>query len=67
MATHYTWVIRTFWIGLLYSVVSLVLALLLVGFLLMLATAVWFVVRCVIGLMVASRDEPIRNPESWLI
>lgn len=67
VATHYTWAIRTFWIGLLYSVVSLVLALLLVGFLLMLATAVWFVVRCVIGLMAASRDEPIRNPESWLI
>jgi hypothetical protein len=24
-------------------------------------------VRCVIGLMAASRDEPIRNPDSWLI
>ena len=67
VATHYTWVIRTFWIGLLYSVISLVLAILLVGFLLMIATAVWFVVRCVIGLMAASRDEPIRNPDSWLI
>jgi uncharacterized membrane protein len=67
VATHYTYAIRTFWIGLLYSLVSLVLAILLVGFLLMIATAVWFVVRCVIGLMAASRDEPIRNPDGWLI
>jgi uncharacterized membrane protein len=65
--THYTWTIRTFWIGLLYSLISLVLAMVLVGFLLMVATAVWFVVRCVLGLMAASRDEPIRNPDSWLI
>lgn len=65
--THYTWIIRTFWIGLVYSLISLVLSLLLVGFLLMLATAVWFVVRCVIGLMAASRDEAIAKPDSWLV
>jgi len=65
--THYTYAIRTFWIGLLYSLISLALAILLVGFLLMIATAVWFVVRCVVGLMAASRDEPIRNPDGWLI
>lgn len=67
VATHYTYAIRTFWIGLLYSLVSLVLAILLVGFLLMIATAAWFVVRCVVGLMAASREEPIRNPDGWLI
>lgn len=65
--THYTWAIRTFWIGILYGLISLMLSLVLIGFLLMLAAAVWVVVRVVMGLQAVGRGEPIRNPESWLI
>ncbi len=65
--THYTWAIRTFWIGILYGLISLVLAFVLIGFLLMLAVAVWVIVRVVMGFQAVGRGEPIRNPESWLI
>ena len=65
--SHYTWLIRTFWIGLLYALVSAVLMLLAIGFVLMFAVAVWFIVRCIIGLQALGRREPIKNPESWLI
>ncbi|MCB1454288.1 MAG: hypothetical protein KDJ43_11640 [Rhizobiaceae bacterium] len=65
--THYTWAIRTFWIGLLYGFISLVLSVVLIGFVLMLAVAVWIIVRCVIGLQQVGRNEPIKNPESWVI
>ncbi|MVA99599.1 hypothetical protein GN330_20315 [Nitratireductor sp. CAU 1489] len=65
--THYTWAIRTFWIGVLYGVICVVLAVIGIGFLLMIAVAVWAIVRIVIGLQKSSRDEPIDNPESWLI
>lgn len=65
--THYTWAIRTFWISILYSLISLVLTLLVVGVLGFIATAVWIIVRCVIGLQKAAREEPIANPQSWLI
>jgi uncharacterized membrane protein len=65
--THYTWLIRTFWIGLLYSLISVVLMLAAIGFLLLLAVAVWFIARCVIGLQALGRREPIKNPESWII
>jgi len=65
--SHYTWLIRTFWIGLLYAFISAVLMILVVGFLLMFAVAVWFIVRCIIGLQALGRNEPIKNPESWLI
>jgi uncharacterized membrane protein len=65
--THYTWAIRTFWIGILYGLIALVLAVVLIGFLLMLAVAVWVIVRVVIGFQAVGRGEPIRNPESWLI
>ena len=65
--SHYTWLIRTFWIGLIYALVSFVLMMVFIGFILMFAVAVWFIVRGIIGLQALGRGEPIKNPESWLI
>lgn len=67
METHYTWAIRTFWIALLGALVSLVLMIIGIGFLLMIALAVWVIVRCVVGLQLVARNEAIRDPQSWLI
>lgn len=66
-ATHYQYLIRTFWIGLLFLLVSFVLSLLLVGFFLMMATGLWYVIRCVKGLVLVIRDEQIDNPSTWLV
>ena len=65
--THYTWAVRTFWIGVLYSIISILLMIVGIGFILILATAVWVVVRCVLGLQAVSRGEAVKNPQSWLI
>jgi|SRR5690606_11109624 len=65
--THYTWAIRTFWIGVLYGFISMLLMVVGIGFLLMFVVAIWVVVRCVIGLQAASRGEPIKNPTSWIL
>ena len=65
--SHYTWLIRTFWIGLLYALISFMLMLVFIGFILMFAVAVWFIVRCIMGLQALGRGEPIKNPQSWLI
>ncbi|MDG4900100.1 hypothetical protein EOA60_03315 [Mesorhizobium sp. M1A.F.Ca.IN.020.06.1.1] len=65
--SHYTFLIRTFWIGLLYALISVVLMMLAIGFLLMFAVAVWFIVRCILGLQALQRGEPIRDPQSWLL
>lgn len=65
--THYTWLIRTFWIGILFSLVSVVLMFVLIGFVLIFATAVWFIARCIIGLQALGRNEPIKNPQGWFI
>jgi uncharacterized membrane protein len=65
--THYTWQIRTFWIGLLYAAISIVLMMLAIGFVLLFAVAVWFIVRCILGIQALQRGEPMKNPESWLI
>lgn len=65
--SHYTWLIRTFWIGLLGAVISMVLMLVAIGVVLAIAVAVWIIVRCVIGLQKVSRGEAIADPNSWLI
>jgi uncharacterized membrane protein len=67
VGSHYTFLIRTFWIGLLYALISVVLMMLAIGFLLMFAVAVWFIARCILGLQALQRGEPIRNPDSWFL
>ena len=64
--SHYTYLIRTFWMGLAYALLSMVLMMVGIGFLLMIALVVWLIVRCVKGLQWVSRGEPVPNPETWL-
>ncbi len=64
--SHYRYHIRTFWIGLLYFVIGLLLAIFLIGLLVLWAIPVWFAVRAVKALLAAQKHEPIRNVDSWL-
>ena len=64
--SHYDYLIRTFWIGLIGSVISFVLMLVLIGFLLWIAVAVLVVVRSVLSLINAQKQMPMPNPETWL-
>lgn len=63
--THYQWQIRTFWIGLLYSVIGIITAPILIGFLILLFSVVWWIIRSVKGFELLGRGEPIENPTSW--
>jgi uncharacterized membrane protein len=63
--SHYTYQIRTFWIGVLYSVISAVLMVVGVGFLLLIVVAVWAIIRCARGLQWAGAEKPVPNPQSW--
>jgi uncharacterized membrane protein len=51
----------------LYSLISVVLTFLVIGLIGFFATAIWSIVRCIIGLQKVSRGEAIENPQSWLI
>ena len=67
LQSHYTYAIRTFWIGLLYGVICALLAFFLIGFLLMFLVLVWFVIRCVKGLQAVTQEQPIADPETWIV
>lgn len=63
--SHYTWLIRTFWIGLLFIVIGAITTWIAIGFLILLATFVWYIVRLVKGWMAYSKEQPIADPENW--
>jgi uncharacterized membrane protein len=65
--SHYTWLIRTFWIGLLYGVIGTVLTGIGIGVLILFATVIWFIIRIVKGWMRYAKEEPVANVESWFI
>ncbi len=79
--SHYVFLARTFWIGALWSVigwtlliVGLPLSLILIGIPMVLAAklvfllaAIWYGVRCVLGLIAALDDRPYGAPRSWLV
>ncbi|WP_136253373.1 DUF4870 family protein [Onishia niordana] len=63
---HYRYLIRTFWIGVLYSIAAFMLGVIGIGFLVMPLLALWLIVRCVIGLKAARADQPPAKPDTWL-
>lgn len=65
-SSHYTYLVRTFWLGLAGAVVSALLMLVLIGFILIFAVGVWVIVRCVLSLVNAQKRQPMPNPETWL-
>ena len=65
--THYTWLIRTFWIAVLFSLVGLILAFIGIGFLIMVAVFIWAIVRLIKGIQRLGRGEPIDDPQTWWI
>jgi uncharacterized membrane protein len=67
LQSHYTYLIRSFWMGLLYFAAAGLLCALLIGFALLPVVFLWFVVRCTIGLLRLFRFEPIPRPETWTI
>jgi len=62
--SHYTFQIKTFWIGLLYLFGGVLLLHLAVGALILLWWIVWSLERNTKGLLALNRNEAIANPES---
>ncbi len=64
--SHYQYLINTFWIGFFGSIVSVLLMVVLIGFLLICAVVVLVVVRSVLSLINAQKRVPMPNPGTWL-
>lgn len=63
--SHYRFQIRTFWIGLLYSMTGVITLNIMIGYFILLFAFVWLIVRCTKGLKQLENKQPVSNLESW--
>jgi uncharacterized membrane protein len=80
MATHYQFLIQTFWksiwwavigvvlciVGGIFSVVLIGIPFLIAGVLILAAVHIWFYVRLAVGLIYLAQDEAHPRPDAWL-
>lgn len=64
---HLSFAIRTFWIGLVVSLIGLITSFIGIGFLILMVVFVWYLVRTIFALLKAIENKPIPNPDSFLI
>jgi uncharacterized membrane protein len=59
LESHFTWQIRTFWWGLLWGVIGALLLLIVVGYFVLLAVAIWIIYRIVKGWLNLAEGKPV--------
>jgi uncharacterized membrane protein len=65
-ASHFTYLIRTFWIGFIASIIAFALLIVFIGALLFPVIAIWVGVRSVLSLVKAQKQEPMPDPNTLL-
>ena len=63
-ASHIDWLIKTFWVSLIGLLLGRLTILILIGWLILLVTAIWFIYRVVVGLIKLNEDKPI-STQGW--
>ena len=59
LESHFRWQIRTFWFGLLWAALGVILFVLIVGWFILAADAIWIIYRIVKGWLNLSENRPV--------
>ena len=62
-ASHFTYLVRTFWV---WFIVSVILFVTVIGIMLLPLPAIWLGVRSVLSLIKAQKKEPMPDPQTML-
>jgi uncharacterized membrane protein len=79
--SHYTFLIRTFWlsiawfligcaligVGAVFSIILVGIPLVILGGLICSVVGIWFAVRAIVGVITLSRGEAYPRPDTWLV
>lgn len=65
-SSHYSFQIGTFWKGLLGAVIGVILAFVVIGWFVLLAVYIWWIIRCVKGMKWLSEGVEVPDPSSWM-
>jgi uncharacterized membrane protein len=66
LRSHYQFQIRTFWVGVLYVVMGVILTFIIVGIFVLLWYFIWSLIRNVKGVLALNEGRPIGKPTSWM-
>lgn len=66
LQSHYQYQIRTFWIGFLFAFAGAATMMVGIGYLILLASVIWFIVRCAKGMKLLNENNPVPNPRTWI-
>jgi uncharacterized membrane protein len=61
LESHFRWQIRTFWWGLLWGVIGAITTLIVVGFAILFADAIWIIYRIVKGWLNLAEGKPVTS------
>lgn len=67
LQTHYQFLIRTFWISLLFQITGVLTWVFGIGWIIFAIWIFWILARCIKGFRIAGRDLPHPKPTGWLI
>ena len=59
LESHFSWQIRTFWWGLLWGAIGVITFLIIIGWLILIADAIWLIYRIVKGWLYLNDSKPI--------
>ena len=59
LESHFRWQMRTFWFGLLWAVLGVILAFVIVGFVVLLVNAIWIIYRIAKGWLNLNENKPM--------
>lgn len=60
--SHLTFQIRTFWVGLVVSIIGGLLAFVVIGYVLLLACVIWVLARLISGFLLTNKGKAIPDP-----
>ena len=64
LESHFRWQIRTFWYGLLWSCIGILLFVVVIGIFILMANAVWVLYRAIKGWIELSEGKPLYIEDS---
>ncbi|MGU3496941.1 DUF4870 family protein [Xanthobacteraceae bacterium A53D] len=64
--SHFTWLIRTFWIGLIVGIIGFFTSFILIGVPILIACYIWGIYRVVKGFLAFNDRKPIAAPQGYL-
>jgi uncharacterized membrane protein len=59
LESHFRWQIRTFWWGLLWAAIGVITFLIVIGWLILVADAIWLIYRIVKGWLYLNENKPL--------